>query len=45
VSAEKEIVLSVNTCKNNEAHNVENLTAINAIQEQKIVEPIADYSL
>jgi hypothetical protein len=33
MSAEKEILLSVNTCKNDEAHNVENLTAINAILE------------
>jgi hypothetical protein len=45
VSAEKEILLSVNTYKNDEAHNVENLTTINAIQEQEIVEPIADFSL
>jgi hypothetical protein len=45
VSAENEILLSVNTCKNDEAHNVENLTAINAIQEEEIVEPIADFSL
>jgi hypothetical protein len=45
MSAEKEILLSVNTCKNDEAHNVENLTAINAILEQEIVEHIADFSL
>jgi hypothetical protein len=45
VSAEKEILLSVNTCKNDEAHNVENLTAINVIQEHETVEPIADFSL
>jgi hypothetical protein len=45
VSAEKEILLSVNTYKNDEAHNVENLTAINVILEQEIVERIADFSL
>jgi hypothetical protein len=45
VSVEKEILLSADTCKKDEDHNVENLSPINAIQEQEIVEPITDFGL
>jgi len=45
VSAEKKIMSSANTCKNDVIHNVQNVSTLHANQEQQIVEPIADLTL
>ena len=45
LNAEKEILLSVNTCKNDVTHNVQNLSTLHANEEQQIVEPTADFPL
>ena len=45
LNAEKESLLSVNTCKNDVTHNVQNLSTLHANEEQQIVEPTADFSL
>ena len=45
LNAEKEILLSVNTCKNDVTHNVQNLSILHANEEQQIVEPTVDFPL
>src|SRR5688572_5229580 len=45
LNAEKEILLSVNTCKNDVTHYIQNLSTLHANEEQQIVEPIADFPL
>ena len=41
LNAEKESLLSLNTCKNDVTHNVQNLSTLHANEEQQIVEPTA----
>ena len=45
LGAEKEILSSVSTCKNDVTHNIGNLSTLHVNQEQQIVEPVADLIL
>jgi hypothetical protein len=45
LNAQNEIILFVNTCKNDVTHNVKNFSTLHANQEQQIVEPAADSPL
>ena len=45
LNAEKEILLSVNNCKNDVAQNIQNLSTLHALEEQQIVESTVDLPL